>query len=151
MDNKHLESEHKNEMMGYLPPVAPLVNPYVPFQSNNPKQYTAKKALIRGTLFPGLDLPFLGMVNTKEKSDTPQHELMALSFAITELTLFLDTHPKDQEVLELLRSYIGLYLAGKERYEKKCGPLTHMEAVQNGEYGWLNSPWPWEYRENGEA
>ena len=152
MDDKHMDMElTKNDMYGSLPHMAPLANPYVPFQSNNPKQYTAKKGLIRGTLFPGLDLPFMGMVNTKEKSNTPLHELMALNFAITELALFLDTHPCDTEVIELMRSYISLYQAGKEQYEKKCGPLTHLDAVRNGEFGWINSPWPWEYRENGEG
>ena len=137
--------------LGYLPELAPLANPYVPFQQRNPKQYTAKRGLIRGTLFPGLDLPFMGMVNTKEKSDTPRNELMALNFAITELTLYLDTHPDDAEVAQLLQSYIELYRAGREAYERKCGPLTHMDAVQNGDYRWLTGPWPWEYRDNGEA
>ena len=152
MDMKHADTElSQNDMLGYLPKLAPLANPYVPFQRENPKQYAAKRGLIRGTLFPGLDLPFMGMVNTKEKSDTPLHELMALNFAITELALYLDTHPKDTEVLELMRSYISLYLAGKKKYEEKCGPLTHMDAVQNGEFAWMQGPWPWEYRENGEA
>jgi len=141
----------QNEMLGYLPQMAPLANPYVPFQQNNPKQYTAKRGLIRGTLFPGLDLPFMGMVNNNEKSDTPLHELMALNFAITELALYLDTHPKDAEVMELMRSYISLYLAGKKKYEEKYGALTHMEAVQNGKFAWMQGPWPWEYRENEEA
>ena len=57
--------QSKREMLGVLPELAPLANPYVPFQQENPKQYTAKRGLIRGTLFPGLDLPFMGMVNTK--------------------------------------------------------------------------------------
>ena len=145
------QSEMSREMTGYLPQNAPLTNPYVPFQDSNPKQYTAKKGLIRGTLFPGLDLPFMGMVNTKEKSDTPLNELMALNFAITELTLYLDTHPNDREVAELTQSYIELYLTGKEQYERRCGPLTPMDGVVNGEFKWLNGPWPWEYRDYGEG
>ena len=48
---------------GRLPAMAPLANPYVPFQLENPPQYEAQKGLVRGTLFPGLDLPFMGMVN----------------------------------------------------------------------------------------
>ncbi len=152
MNDKHMGTEiTKSDMLGYLPQMAPLANPYVPFQSNNPKQYTAKYGLIRGTLFPGLDLPFMGMVNTKEKSSTAMHELMALNFAITELTLFLDTHPGDTEVAELLQSYISLYEAGKETYEKNCGPLTHFDAVRNGQFDWIKGPWPWEYRDNGEV
>ena len=58
-------------MLGRMPAMAPLANPYVPFQLENPPRYEARKGLIRGTLFPGLDLPFMGMVNTKEKQSPP--------------------------------------------------------------------------------
>ena len=58
--------------MGRLPAAAPLANPYVPFQVENPPVYDSKKGIVRGTLFPGLDLPFMGMVNTKEKNQTRQ-------------------------------------------------------------------------------
>ena len=64
-----------NGMEGRLPAKAPLANPYVPFQLENPPKYEPRKALIRGTLFPGLDLPFKGMVNKNEKKATPLTEL----------------------------------------------------------------------------
>lgn len=148
---KHMEAERTRDMLGKLPQTAPLANPYVPYQGSNPRQYAAKQGLIRGTLFPGLDLPFMGMVNTRQKSDTPRNELMALNFAITELAEYLDTHSEDREVLELMRSYISLYRTGKEQYEKLYGPLTYMDAVNREDYAWLAEPWPWEYRDNGEA
>ena len=81
-----------NYRSGRLPTVAPLANAFVPFQEEKPPRYEARKGLIRGTLFPGLDLPFLGMVNQKEKPVTPLSELQALGFAIQELALYLDTH-----------------------------------------------------------
>ena len=59
---------------GILPCSAPLANPYVPFQLENPPQYEPRKALVRGTLFPGLDLPFMGMINKDEKPVTPLTE-----------------------------------------------------------------------------
>ena len=43
---------------GTLPACAPLANPYVPFQNDNPERYAAGRALMKGTLFPGLDLPY---------------------------------------------------------------------------------------------
>ena len=52
--------------MGRLPCPAPLANPYVPFQQNNPQTYPAKKGVVRGTLFSGLDLPFVGRINVFE-------------------------------------------------------------------------------------
>ena len=135
---------------GILPAQAPLANPYVPFQPNNQEQYPAKTGLIRGTLFPCLDLPFLGMVNTEEQSDTMLHQLQALSFAIQELGLYLDTHADDAEAVELFRQYTELYETGMSPYQENCGPLFQKQAVRDGAYTWNNTPWPWEFAANQE-
>ena len=135
---------------GRLPAMAPLANPYVPFQLENPPKYEARKGLIRGTLFPGLDLPFMGMVNTKEKPITPLTELQTMAFAIQELALYLDTHRDDKEALELYQTYQKMYHEGMMAYTKKCGPLNHKTPTE-GSYKWLNDPWPWEYCANKEG
>ena len=129
---------------GWLPAMAPLANPYVPFQTENPPVYEARKGIVRGTLFPGLDLPFMGMVNQKELSITPLTELQTLAFAIQELALYLDTHRDDTEALDMYRSYQKIYSEGKKKYEKEYGPLNHM-SVTGEKYRWLDDPWPWEY------
>ncbi|MCI8618749.1 MAG: spore coat associated protein CotJA [Oscillospiraceae bacterium] len=146
-----MEAKHAMQMRdgeGRLPAVAPLANPYVPFQQENAAKYDAKKGLIRGTLFPGLDLPFMNMVNTKEKSDTPLHELQALGFAIQELALYLDTHRTDTEALELYRAYQDLYHKGYKEYMEKYAPLNHMMPGKGDTYDWLKDPWPWDYEGN---
>ena len=132
---------------GKLPCAAPLANPYVPFQLENPPQYEPRKALVRGTLFPGLDLPFMGMINKDEKPVTPLTELQTLAFAIQELALYLDTHREDAEALDLYRKFQKLYDEGRVIYEQEYGPLTHM-SITEGKYKWLNDPWPWEYAKN---
>ena len=132
---------------GRLPGNAPLANPYVPFQIENPPQYEPRKALVRGTLFPGLDLPFMGMINKEEKPITPLTELQTLAFAIQELALYLDTHRDDTEALDLYRKFQKLYDEGRIIYEQEFGPLTHM-SITDGSYKWLNDPWPWEYAKN---
>ena len=135
---------------GRLPAMAPLANPYVPFQLENPPKYETGKALVRGTLFPGLDLPFMGMVNKNDLPVTPLTELQAFSFAIQELALYLDTHREDKEAIELYQQYQKMYHDGMNKYEKECGPLNHLSPTQ-GEYKWLNDPWPWEYAKNREV
>ena len=144
MDMKQTGSE------GRLPATAPLANPYVPFQMENPPKYEARKGLVRGTLYPGLDLPFMGMVNQKDLPVTPKTELQALGFAINELALYLDTHRDDEEALELYRQYQDLYHKGMMVYTKEQGPLNH-SAPSQGKYRWLDDPWPWEYAANKEA
>ena len=135
---------------GVLPAIAPLANPYVPFQQKNPPRYEPRKALVRGTLFSGLDLPFMGLVNKNEQPVTPLTELQTIAFAIQELALYLDTHRNDTEALELYRAFQELYEQEREKYEKERGPLTHLSRV-NGDYRWLNDPWPWEYCKNREV
>ena len=140
----------QDQGFGKLPAMAPLANPYVPFQQENPPVYDSKKGIVRGTLFPGLDLPFMGMINQKELPATPMAELQTMAFAIQELALYLDTHREDTEALDMYRAYQKMYAEGKKKYEKECGPLTHMSAMEKG-YDWLNDPWPWEYAENREV
>ncbi len=135
---------------GRLPAMAPLANPYVPFQLENPPKYEARKGLIRGTLFPGLDLPFMGMVNNKEKPVTPLTELQTMAFAIQELALYLDTHCDDAEALELYQTYQKIYHECMMAYSKEHGPLNH-RTPSSGRYAWLNDPWPWEYCKNKEV
>ena len=123
---------------GRLPSSAPLANPYVPFQTENPPKYEARKGIVRGTLFPGLELPFMGMVNKNELPVTPKTELQALSFAIQELALYLDTHRDDAEALELYQQYQQMQ-------------HNHHAPSEGNRYRWLDDPWPWEYAANKEV
>ena len=137
MDNNH------NFKSGSLPSCAPLAMAYVPVQECVKPTYNTAEALSRGTLFPGLDLPFMNMVNTGDLTGTPLGELMALDFAIDELGLYLTTHPEDTEVLNLYWSYIKLGREGREAYEKQYGPILQTD-VTPGSFKWLNDPWPWD-------
>ena len=148
MQNRNKEREG---MEGRLPAMAPLANPYVPFQLENPPRYEARKGLIRGTLYPGLDLPFMGMVNNKELAVTSMTDLQALGFAIQELALYLDTHRNDMEALELYRAYQQMYNKCKEEHSRKCGPMNHHTVTEGEQYQWLDDPWPWEYARNKEV
>lgn len=138
-------------MEGRLPAMAPLANPYVPFQKENPPKYETRKGLIRGTLFPGLDLPFMGMVNQKELPVTPKTELQVLAFAVNELALYLDTHPEDEEALQLYRTYQKMLHEGSTAYSENQMPLNHTTPVTQNKYTWLDEPWPWEFAANKEG
>lgn len=137
--------------VGKLPVVAPLANPYVPYQLEQPEQYEAQFGLVRGTIYPGLDLPFMGMVNKKPLPATPMSELQALAFAIQELALYLDTHRDDAEALELYRGYQKLHHEKEKEYTHRFGPISHEDIAAKSEYSWLSDPWPWEYCANKEG
>ena len=72
--------------------------------------YGPKEGLVRGALFPGLDLPCMGMVNQEPRDFSPLMQLQSMAFGLQELALYLDTHREDKEALEVFQSYRQMYL-----------------------------------------
>lgn len=136
---------------GRMPALAPLANAYVPYQMDNPERYEARAGLVRGTLYPGLDLPFMGMENKKQLHVNTMSDLQALGFAVQELGLFLDTHREDVDALELYRKYQQLYQEKRKEYSQRHGPICRKDVTHDSEYEWINDPWPWEYCANKEG
>jgi spore coat protein JB len=133
---------------GELPPCAPLAAGFVPWQQKNPPKYEKTEALTRGTLFPGLDLPFMNSVNkTNPYAGTPMGDYMALGFVIKELNLYLDTHTKDRDALEMLKNLNKLMQEATEKIVRMYGPQTIMDLTSGDEFTWIDNPWPWEYTE----
>lgn len=136
---------------GSLEGCAPLAMAYVPLQQSVNPTYTAAEALSRGTLFPGLDLPFMNMVNTGDLTGTPLGELMAIDFVAQELALYLDTHSKDEEAFAMFKSFCELCDEAKDRYIKKFGPISRCDTAKCKSYSWINDPWPWDYKAGTEG
>ena len=135
---------------GSLPSPAPLAAAYVPMQESAAPSYEAAEALSRGTLFPGLDLPFMNIVN-KELPASPMTEMMAIDFVADELELYLDTHSDDGEAFAMYQTILALQREARERYARMCGPVTQQDMLGAERYTWLGGPWPWEYRAGREV
>ena len=135
---------------GSLPERAPLAMAYVPMQRSVSPSYDADTALARGTLFPGLDLPFMDLVND-ELPSTPKTEMMAIDFVVDELELYLDTHAEDTEAFELYQTMLALQQEARERFTRQCGPVRQSDMLGASSYTWLNDPWPWDYRPSREG
>lgn len=134
-----------NYRQGTLPQCGMLAVGYVPRQAAATPAYDTGDALKRGTLFPGLDLPFMNMVNTKDVTDTPLGEVMGLCFVSHELQLYLDTHPDDTEAFQTLKEMLALTAEAKRRYVAKYGPLVPADLQESETFDWLADPWPWAY------
>lgn len=143
-----MESNTKRctEKQGPLPQCAPLAVPFVAVQQSAQPAYEPGEALARGTLFPGLDLPFMNLVNQGDYSGTPLGEVMALGFVVNELQLYLDTHPTDDEAFRTFKSMLALSAEADRRYTEKFGPLCIGDLAAAERYTWLADPWPWQYQ-----
>ena len=69
-------------------------------------------------------------------------QIRGYDFAITELALYLDTHPNDEKALCLHRKYSKQLKELKDKYQKVYGPLTIKYPCNK--WRWLEEPWPWE-------
>ena len=135
----HQQTDYR---MGSLPGSFPLATALTPMQERVDPVYDSGEALSRGTLFPGLDLPFMNLVNP-DLPVTPLTELMAIDFVNDELELYLDTHADDAEAFALYQNMLVLAAEAHRRYAEQCGPVRQSDMLGAERYDWLNDPWPW--------
>ncbi|MBD5134140.1 MAG: spore coat associated protein CotJA [Clostridiales bacterium] len=131
-----------------MPACAPLAVPYVPFQQEGSQKYDQSNALANGTIFPGLNLPFHLKVDAASLPANTSTQLQALLFVVTELGMYLDTHPNDAEAFQLFQQYTELAREAKRQYEEQHGPATQLSAGQGKTYRWLDDPWPWDFKKS---
>ena len=71
LDNNTTECTYKQ---GALPGCSALGLAVMPSQASSQPAYESEEALSRGTLFPGLDLPFMNIVNKTLQSLAVERE-----------------------------------------------------------------------------
>lgn len=78
------------------------------------------------------------------RADLMNH-IYAVSFAVDDVKLFLDTHPCDQEALSYFAEYKYERNYALSEYAKYYGPLTVDSSNSPLDYWkWINDPWPWQ-------
>lgn len=82
----------------------------------------------------------------KQQSEQCQllQKINQVSFAVNDITLYLDTHPTDQKALEYFQHYNNQRMVALKQYECKYGPLTLDTATAKGRWLWSTQPMPWE-------
>lgn len=123
-------------------------NMNINYPSNNDLNlFSSKEGFLRGNMFKDLYKPYknLTFINIRPKNDREAKlfNVMQYAFAITDLNLYLDTHPEDKEALNVLKILINEDEKAKKEYIMSYGPLTVVDTEGN-DYKWIDSPWPWE-------
>ena len=73
--------------------------------------------------------------------------ISSYDFAVTDIHIYLDTHPDDKNASKMLKEYEKKSCALRDEYEKKFGPL--MTSGEGGNrYAWISDPWPWNVMED---
>ena len=119
-------------------------------------------ALAEGTIFPCLNMPFFKAPaescqcktssNISDISQKNREEMMsalsAISFALNDLTLYLDTHPDCTKGTALFYELLEQRLTLLSEFAGKFYPLTQTSMItgnyNQNQYGWSEGPMPWE-------
>ena len=104
-------------------------------------------ALARGSSFANLYIPYKFETNKILKGSTPRQNILALidlySFLVTDLNLFLDTHPNNERAKMLINTFKTELVKLKDYYNVNFSPIT-IDSISNESY--ITGPWPWEDR-----
>ncbi len=79
----------------------------------------------------------------KMNKDALLQRIQELSFAKTELELFLDAAPDNKQALDYFHKTLDALIAAKEEYEANYGPIT-TAGVSRSRWNWIDGPWPWQ-------
>lgn len=72
-------------------------------------------------------------------------DLQAVDFVLAELTLYLDTHPDDAEVLQQYQETAEKRQEIKSAVETQFGALCRNTPLpEQNTPGWDEGPWPWQ-------
>ncbi|NMM62471.1 spore coat protein CotJB [Clostridium sp. P21] len=71
-------------------------------------------------------------------------QITATCFMKEDLSLYLNTHPTDQNAIAKYNFYVMQGKKLKEKYEMHYGMLTENSSCSPRPWQWINEPWPWE-------
>ena len=104
-------------------------------------------ALARGSSFANLYIPYKYETTKILKGTNPRQNMLALidiySFVVTDLNLYLDTHPNCEKTLRLIKIFKSELNKLKDYYNTNFTPLT-IDSMSEEMY--YKGPWPWEDR-----
>jgi len=73
------------------------------------------------------------------------NEINKVSFAVNDVTLFLNTHPDNQEALQYFAECNRKRQNVLEKYADQYGPLTLDSTCDEPMcWRWNQNPWPWQ-------
>lgn len=102
----------------------------------------------KGNMFNNLYDPYKNYKYERVVANNKQEELlleiMALSFAINDLNLYLDLHPTDEQMLKKFKELAEKSCAKEMEYVKTYGSLEVIDNNSLSKFNWINNPWPWE-------
>ena len=117
-------------------------------KDHNPKLVSVDEGFLRGNMFESEYKPYKNYTCKKIIPRTKREELlleiMELSFAINDLNLYLELHPKDSKMLKKFNDLVEKSCKCEMEYVKNYGALEVIDNTSDEKFEWIKNPWPWD-------
>jgi len=116
------------------------------FNRNN-QLYSIEEGFNKGNMFKDLYSKYKNHVyklKVNNKKDELLYSIQMYTFALKDLTLYLDVHPTDDNTIKEFQKIKNKLELSIKEYEKNYGPLESTSSTNNGTWEWIQNPWPWD-------
>lgn len=86
----------------------------------------------------------MSILHTRDERAKLLRNLQAVSFAVNETNLYLDTHPTDANAKAYLARRLNDRQKAMTQYRDKYGALTVDDLDSEEGYTWIDTPMPWD-------
>lgn len=85
------------------------------------------------------------MADNRPDKKELMHHINVISFAVDDVSLFLNTHPDDCRARQSFEKWNSERQQALHEYADNFGPLTLDSACSDADcWSWINDPWPWQ-------
>lgn len=106
----------------------------------------SKEGFLKGNMFKNEYIPYKNYsyisIEPKTEKEAALLNVIQYSFAINDLSLYLDLHPDDTEMFKVFKEFIESEKKARDEYTRVYGSLE-LENIREERYDWLDN-WPWE-------
>ena len=106
----------------------------------------SKEGFLKGNMFKNEYIPYKNYsyisIEPKTEKEAALLNVIQYSFAINDLSLYLDLHPDDTEMFKVFKEFVESEKKARDEYTRIYGSLE-LENIREERYDWLDN-WPWE-------
>lgn len=122
----------------------PLAMAYVPWQHFTQMYENLEKDTGPVLFSPSLTNPLQEGDASNEQRRKKLYDIGIADFVLTDLMLYLDTHPSDQKAMEYFNHYARIKTQMEREFARDHYPLRKDLAESNRDWRWGSAPLPWE-------